>query len=103
MAFRRISTDARAFPNPCSVREAASPVSDWLAWPTAVPVSPGERHWTILQELLSTGQARGALVSDAHLAPLALERGAVLRTTDRDFLRFRGVTILNPLASEANY
>jgi predicted nucleic acid-binding protein len=39
----------------------------------------------------------GALVTDAALASLAMEQGATLCTTDRDFARFRGLKLLNPL------
>jgi predicted nucleic acid-binding protein len=35
---------------------------------------------------------------DAHLAALALERGATLCTHDADFSRFRRVSVHEPLA-----
>ena len=34
---------------------------------------------------------------DAHLAALALEHGAVIATTDRDFTRFPGIDLMNPI------
>ena len=37
------------------------------------------------------------MVMDAHLAALAMEHGARIATTDRDFARFADVEILNPL------
>ena len=37
---------------------------------------------------------------DAHLAALAVEHGAAIATTDRDFTRFPGLDIVNPLAPE---
>ena len=37
------------------------------------------------------------MVMDAHLAALALEHGASIATTDRDFARFPGVEVLNPV------
>jgi predicted nucleic acid-binding protein len=40
---------------------------------------------------------RGAAVSDAHLAALAIEYGAVLASTDRGFHRFRGLRLVSPL------
>jgi len=43
-------------------------------------------------------QVLGALTSDAHLAALAIEHGATLCTCDRDFTRFPGLRILNPLS-----
>ena len=38
---------------------------------------------------------------DAHLAALAVEHGASIATTDRDFMRFPGVKIVNPVAASA--
>ena len=39
----------------------------------------------------------GNLTTDAHLAPLALEAGADVCSTDADFARFHGVRWVNPL------
>ena len=38
---------------------------------------------------------------DAVLAAIAIEHGAVLQTTDRDFARFPGLRWTNPLAPKA--
>jgi hypothetical protein len=38
------------------------------------------------------------LVSDAHLAALAIEHGLLMCTTDRDFARFANLRWINPLA-----
>ena len=48
---------------------------------------------------MSQGQATGPLVMDAVLAALAIEHGATLCTTDRDFARFPGLEWTNPLES----
>ena len=96
-AFLRISTNQRAFAAPLSTNEATSIVTEWLERPQTVLLTPGEKHWAILQMLLESGQARGPLVMDAHLAALALEHGAVLASTDRDFSRFPGLKLINPL------
>ena len=37
------------------------------------------------------------MVMDAHLAALALEHGACIATTDRDFTRFPGIETWNPI------
>jgi hypothetical protein len=60
-------------------------------------VEPGERHWEILSRLIRDGQASGVLVMDAVLAAVAVEHGAVLQTTDRDFLHFPGLRWRNPV------
>jgi toxin-antitoxin system PIN domain toxin len=96
-AFLRISTNPRAFAAPLSTKEATSIVTEWLERPQTVLLTPGEKHWAIFQQLLESGQARGPLVMDAHLAALALEHGATLASSDRDFSRFPGLTLINPL------
>ena len=98
-AFLRIATNPRVFERPLSMAEAAHHVSSWLAQPSAGILEPGERHWEILQRLTSEGQASGPLVMDAALAAIAIEHGATLCTTDRDFARFPGLTWTNPIAS----
>ena len=97
LAFLRIATSPRAFPRPLSIAEARGIVDRWLAVPIAALVHPTDRHWEILGRLLVTGQASGPLVSDAHLAALAIEHGATLITNDRDFARFAGLRVEYPL------
>jgi toxin-antitoxin system PIN domain toxin len=97
LAFLRITTGPRSFIDPMSLDEAGGIVTAWLAHPGVTVLQPTERHWTILSRLLVDGQARGPLVMDAHLAALAIEHGATLCTTDRDFTRFKGLRLLNPL------
>jgi len=97
LAFLRIATNPRAFQHPLTMREAIPVVSTWFAQPVVTILEPGERHWAILQDLISETQVRGSLVADAHLAALAIEHGATLYTSDRDFVRFPGLQIANPL------
>jgi len=97
LAFVRITTNPRAFAAPLTVVEATGIVASWREQPVVRPASPGERHFAILERFLVDGQARGPLVSDAHLAALAVEHGAVLYTSDRDFARFPGLRHVNPL------
>jgi uncharacterized protein len=97
-AFIRISTNPRAFTRPLTLAEAEAAVDGWLAQQNVEWVEPGERHWEILRELLREGQATGPLVMDAVLAAIAIEHGAVLQTTDRDFSKFPGLKFENPIA-----
>ena len=99
-AFLRIATNPRVFDRPLSTAEAEAAVSSWLAQPNAGILEPGERHWEILHGLLRDGQAAGPLVMDAALAAIAIEHGATLYTTDRDFSRFPGLKWTNPLLAE---
>ena len=96
-AFLRISTNPRVFERPLSTQEAGEAVSSWLAQPLAGVLEPDERHWEILAGLTRSGQTTGPLVMDAALAAIAIEHGATLHTTDRDFARFPGLRWINPL------
>jgi toxin-antitoxin system PIN domain toxin len=97
LSFLRLSTDGRVFRVPRQWKEAEDIVSGWLDQPTTYLLQPGEEHWVILSRLIREGQAHGALIMDAHLAALAIEHGAALCTNDRDFTRFPGLQLLNPL------
>ena len=97
--FFRISTNPRVFERPLSTAEAERAISSWLAQPSAGILEPGERHWDILRSLVREGQIAGPLVTDAALAAIALEHGATLCTTDRDFARFPRLKWTNPLAA----
>lgn len=96
-AFLRISTNPRVFEQPLTMAEAEEAVGAWLAQPVAGILEPGERHWEILRALTEHGQTSGPLVMDAALAAIAIEHGATLCTTDRDFARFAGLSWTNPL------
>jgi hypothetical protein len=98
-AFVRIATNPRVFERPLSLSEAKATVDSWLAQPAVGILEPGERHWDILGELMREGQAVGPLVMDAVIAAIALEHGATLYTTDRDFARFAALRWVNPLAA----
>jgi uncharacterized protein len=98
-AFLRIATNPRVFERPLSIAEAGAAVSAWLAQPASGVLEPGERHWEILSGLMRDGQTAGPLVMDAVLAAIAIEHGATLCTTDRDFSRFSGLRWTNPLTA----
>jgi toxin-antitoxin system PIN domain toxin len=99
-AFLRIATNPRVFDRPLSVAEAEAAISSWLAQPIAGILDPGERHWDILRGLVRDSQAGGPLVMDAVLAAIAIEHGATICTTDRDFTRFSGLRWTNPLIAD---
>jgi uncharacterized protein len=99
LAFLRIGTNPRAFRRPLTMLAAWQQVSTWLSAETVWTPEPTERHAAVLGELLALPGVYGNLVSDAHLAALAIEHGLTLCSTDGDFARFPGLTWLNPLAA----
>ena len=91
LAFLRIVTHPRILPRPMGMADALAQVEAWLAMPAAVVVEPSSRHLGVLGGLLGTVTTGGNVVSDAHLAALAVERDATVVTFDREFGRFVGV------------
>ncbi|MGI8759206.1 MAG: type II toxin-antitoxin system VapC family toxin [Acidimicrobiales bacterium] len=91
LAFLRLSTKVSLFPGPLPVRDALARVQAWTDQPPSVIVEPTPRHLGLVAGLLAETGAGGNLVSDAHLAALALEHDATVVTYDTDFSRFTGV------------
>ena len=101
LAFLRISANPRIFPDPLPMRRAWNQVERWLDAPNVWCPEPTERHRALLERFLRTVASSPKLVSDAHLATLAIEHGLVLCSTDGDFARFEGLRWENPLAAVA--
>src|SRR5690625_2884433 len=96
-AMIRIVTNGRIFREPTPPAQALEFAAALQGAPSAVPVRPGPRHWSIFSDLVGTGRLRGNDVPDAYVAAMALERGATLVTLDRGFGRFPGLRLLDPL------
>ncbi len=96
LAFLRLATKTGLFPRPLGVDDALQQVRAWLGAPAAVVVEPTTRHAEVLAGLLAPAGTGGNLVTDAHLAALAVEHGATVITFDRDFGRFPGVRWSEP-------
>lgn len=99
LAFLRIGTNPRVRASPMSTKEAAGHVRSWLARQNVSVLDAGPRHWEILEKLLLQAKVTANLVSDAHLAALAIEHGATLVTSDHDFARFSGLSWKDPFQS----
>ncbi|MBL7179335.1 MAG: type II toxin-antitoxin system VapC family toxin [Desulfobacterales bacterium] len=97
-AFIRIGTNPRVFEHPLSLEQALARVQSWLDQPCTRVIRPTEQHWTIFQMMLKDGQAVANLVTDAHLAALAIEHGCDLASTDSDFARFPKLKWINPFS-----
>ena len=97
-AFIRIGTNPGVFEYPLSLEQSLARIHSWLAQPCMRIIRPTEQHWTVFKQVLTDGQATANLVSDAHLAALAIEHGCELVSTDSDFARFPKLKWKNPLA-----
>jgi uncharacterized protein len=97
LAFVRLSTNPSLFDSPLNADEALDIVDGWLSQPCVTVIHPTERHLAVLRELLTPVGTAGNLTTDAHLAALAIEHGALLCSCDTDFARFSGLRWVDPL------
>jgi uncharacterized protein len=97
-AFIRIGSNPRAFDSPQPTSVLWRQVHAWLSLPNVwVPLETA-RHLDVMGELLRSPSVNGNLVTDAHLAALAIEHGLTVCSADTDFARFTNVRWFNPLA-----
>ena len=98
-AFVRIATHPRAARNPLTAGQAWDIVEAWLNAPAAWVPLPTDRHANVFGALVRRYRVTGNLVSDAHLAALAIEHGLELCSADTDFARFRELRWRNPMSA----
>jgi toxin-antitoxin system PIN domain toxin len=98
LAFIRLSTRSVVVEQPLELGETLDLVDGWLAQPCVTVLHPTERHPSVLRELLASLGTAGNLTTDAHLAAIAIEHGALLCSCDGDFSRFPGLRWEDPLA-----
>lgn len=97
VAFLRISTHERASAHPLTAERATRFIADWLEPEVAWIPREGPGHARILTDLVTRYHLRGSVVSDAHLAALAIEHGLEVCSNDSDFARFSEVRWINPV------
>ena len=97
VAFVRISTNARALTNPFSLDEALRVIGEWLALPDVSVIAPGPGHAAIFEAACRSANVTGNVITDAHLAALAIEHGCELASCDADFAKFPALHWINPL------
>lgn len=96
--FLSIVTHPRIYDPPSSLEEATEQVDVWLESPRLVLLAEARDHWLRLRGHVIAGRAAGPLVHDARIAALCGSHGiAELWTLDRDFGRFAGARVVNPL------
>ena len=100
-AVVRITTNPRAYRMPSAIEEAFAFCENLLRQPHCEIVQPGERHWDIFRRLCIDTDTRGARVTDAWFAALAIEWSCEWITLDRDYARFPGLRWQVPKASGA--
>lgn len=95
--FVRLMTHPRVLNYPATPTEAVDYVREWFQFPHVLPVNPGSNHLTHFRQNLIAAGVGANLVTDAHIAALAMEYQAEVHSNDTDFNRFPGLRWRNPL------
>ncbi len=96
--FLAVVTHPRIYDPPSSLEQAIEQVEAWLESPALALLGEGTGYWRSFAGIVSTGRASGAKVHDARVAALCAFHGVrELWTADRDFTRFPGVSVRNPM------
>lgn len=96
--FLAISTHQRIYDPPTPLSLALDQVDAWIESPSLVLLTESEAYWVELRALLESGRIMGAQIHDARIAALCLTHGVrELWTADRDFSRFPGLNVRNPM------
>jgi toxin-antitoxin system PIN domain toxin len=99
--FIAIVTHPKIYTPASPVEKAIDQIDAWLESPVAVLMSETTSHWEILKTQLRKGKIQGPMVHDARIAALCLGHGVVeFWSADRDFSRFSGLNIRNPLLKQ---
>lgn len=101
LGYLRIVTHPNILGSPLSTDEAMSNIEALVA-PAHVRVAgEGNDFWPSFREVSSDVRPRGNLVPDAHIVALMREHGvSTIWSHDRDFRKFRGITVKDPFSEE---
>ena len=96
--FLAIVTHPRIYAPPTPLARALDQVDAWLESPTLALLAESAEHWPTLRGLLEDGRVVGPQIHDARVAALCRQHGVrELWSADRDFSRFAGLAVVNPL------
>jgi toxin-antitoxin system PIN domain toxin len=96
--FFGVTTNPRLWRDPSTPEEAIRQLALWLDSPQIVLLTEGPDHWKTLQAVLGSSGVKGPRVHDARIVALCIQHGvSALWSADRDFSRFAGLKVVNPL------
>lgn len=96
--FLRIATHPAILSRPVPLADAVNLVESWLDRENTHVIQLEKNNWSLFSAMLLDSQATGNLVMDAHIAAMARSCGATVASTDRDFTRFPGISLIDPVS-----
>ena len=98
--FLAVVTHPKIYSPPTPLSRALGQVDAWMESPSLILLGESEGYWKELRMAVESGKISGPQVHDARIIALCRFHGVdELWTADRDFGRFTGIVIKNPLIS----
>ena len=102
--FLSIVTHPRIFVPPTSLEGALGQIDIWLESPSLALLTESPTHWSTLRAVLVESAITGPRVHDARIMALCRQHGVrEFWSADRDFSRFAGVRVVNPLVGQSGF
>jgi toxin-antitoxin system PIN domain toxin len=96
--FLAITTHPKIFSPPTPLSAAIDQVEAWIESPSLILLLESEGYWPQFRRIVKAGHVAGGQIHDARIAALCELQGVKeLWTADRDFTRFPGLNVRNPV------
>ena len=96
--FLGVVTHPRIFVPATPLSVAIEQVDIWIASPSLSLFGENDGHWDALKACVAAAKVTGPMIHDARIAAICAAHGVrELWSADRDFSRFRGLAVRNPL------
>ena len=102
--FLCVVTHPRVYAPPTPIEGALDQIDAWFESPSLVLLVESPSYWSTLRALLVESAVTGPKVHDARIMALCRQHGVrELWSADRDFSRFAGVKVVNPLIGHSGF
>ncbi len=95
--FVRLMANPRVVTPPLAPVVSLDHVRNWLEFPHIIAINPGPSHLEMMRQTLEMSGTSRNVVTDAHIAAIALEYGAEVHSKDSGFGRLPGLRWRDPL------
>lgn len=96
--FLAIVTHPRIYRPPTPTETAIAAIRAWFKSPSCRLLSEGPGYDDVLFSLLEKSKVKGPMIHDGRIAAMCIHHGVKeMWTADRDFSRFGGLRVRNPL------
>ena len=96
--FIAVVTRPKIFDPPSTLKQAIGQINIWAEAPSLSFIGEASQHWATLSRLATHAKVQGGAIHDARIAAICLDHDIhELWTADRDFSRFAGLRLRNPL------